>query len=72
MMISYQELVRTFPSSMIESIKRLWNGCLLEDRFKLFVFVAISILYFATFVMIPILAYFIFILVKSSRSLSDY
>ena len=57
---------------MIESIKRLWNGCLLEDRFKLFVFVAISILYFATFVMIPILAYFIFILVKSSRSLSDY
>ncbi|WP_157936069.1 hypothetical protein [Vibrio cyclitrophicus] len=53
---------------MEESIKRLWNGCLPEDRFKLIVFLAISLLYCATFVMIFILAYFIFVLVKFGRT----
>lgn len=55
-------------NALIYSIKRLWNGIWPEERFKLCVFFAISILYSVTFVVIPIFAYFTFILLKFDRT----
>ncbi len=55
-------------SALINSIKKLWNGIWPEERFKLCVFCVISILYCLTLVVIPILAYFSFILLKYIRT----
>lgn len=46
----------------------MWNGIWPEERFKLCVFFAISLLYCLTLVVIPILAYFTFILLKFVRT----
>lgn len=55
-------------SALINSINKLWNNIWPEERFKLCIFLAISILYCLTLVVIPILAYFTFILLKFVRT----